>query len=213
MHCLSRLRNCIVSLSGEEEIKQEIRYPYAATFGLWRKYWQGYGGVKGLFSSFYFLLALVFTLLNFFSWSSPGWWEIVLSVIPTLLGFTLAGLAVFLSMDSGFSKVIAGQGGKKKTSPFISLVTAFVHFIVVQALAFVYALTARSLYVRVDWLPSIYYEVLPYLNLLGGFVGYFLFLYSVFLVLGATFSIFRASSWYESYIDALKKSEKEKGGQ
>jgi hypothetical protein len=183
---------------------------YRATFTLWGRYWTLYGGGKALFSSIYFLLAVVFTALNYWAWSKPHWWDVVISTIPTLLGFTLAGLAVFLSMDSGFSRSIAGKSARKKASPFMALVTSFVHFIVIQVFAFVYALTAKSFYIRVDGLPEIYYRLLPIFNLIGGALGYFLFLYAIFLVLGATFAIFRSSTWYEMYIDAVKTAEKEK---
>ncbi|PNF79616.1 hypothetical protein CXK92_13275 [Stutzerimonas stutzeri] len=177
---------------------------------LWRRYWSAYGGAKALFKSFYILLALALTIVNYGSWSQPGWWEVIISSMPTLLGFTLAGMAVFLSMDSGFSKFIAGSKKTDKPSPFISLISSFTHFIVVQVIAFTYALSAKSLYFTTDWLPNWYYKALPTLNLIGGAFGYFAFLYAIMLILGATFAIFRISGWYEMYIGALKNTESDK---
>lgn len=181
---------------------------YAATVRIWRKYWKIYGGWKALTGSLYFLAAISLTLLNFPAWMHAGWWEIVLTTIPTLLGFTLAGLAVFMSMDSGFSKFIAGSTSTGKTSPFMELISSFVHFIVIQAMAFLYALTARSLYIHIPGLPRQFYEALPYLNAIAGAIGFFLFVYSIFLVLSATFVIFRSSDWYERYMTALKEKER-----
>ncbi|MBC7201808.1 MAG: hypothetical protein H5U32_21630 [Pseudomonas balearica] len=184
-------------------------HPYAATLKLWRRYWATYGGASALLKSLYLFLAVILTGLNYFTWSISGWWDIVITTIPTLLGFTLAGLAVFLSMDSGFSKFIAGSKRNNIPSPFMGLVSSFAHFIIVQVIAFVYAITAKSLYVSVAGLPDWYYRYLPALNVVGGALGYFLFLYAIMLVLGATFAIFRISTWYEMFISTLKKQESE----
>lgn len=190
-----------------ENNRQRKKGPYTATFTLWGRYWTTYGGWKALAGSLYFALAMLITLFNFHAWLNPGWWEVVIATIPTLLGFTLAGLAVFLSMDSGFSKFIAGKTKTGKPSPFMELIASFVHFITIQALAFLYALTAKSLYFWMPGLPEWYYISLPYLNGVAGAIGYFLFLYSIFLVLSATFVIFRSSRWYDMYMTALKQEE------
>lgn len=194
----------------EKQIKNRNKGPYAATLALWRRYWFTYGGSKALFKSLYVMLAIALTVVNYGSWSKPGWWEVVISSMPTLLGFTLAGMAVFLSMDSGFSKFIAGSKDPNKPSPFITLISSFTHFIVVQVIALAYALSAKSLYFPVNWLPDWYYQALPLLNLIGGALGYFAFLYAIMLILGATFAIFRISGWYEMYISALKNNEADK---
>lgn len=182
---------------------------FAGVFLLWHKHWKIYGGLGALLGSTYFLFSIIITAINYWSWSKPEWWEIVLSTIPDILGFTLAGLAVFLSMDAGFSKIITGQRKNSKASPFMTLVSSFVHFITVQTLAFIYALTAKSLYVSVDGLPNWYYQALPILNLIGGALGYFLFIYAMLLILGATFAIFRYSTWYEKYIETIKATERQ----
>ena len=90
----------------------------------------------------------------------------------------------------------------------MGLVSSFAHFIIIQVIAFIYAITAKSLYVSVTGLPDWYYRALPALNMIGGALGYFLFLYAIMLVLGATFAIFRIATWYEMFISALKKHER-----
>lgn len=190
-------------------MKKGLLSSFSAPIGLWKKYWVLYGGFRALFGSLYFFLALMVTAINYFAWSRPGWWDVVISTIPTLLGFTLAGLAVFLSMDSGFSKVIAGGGDSKKASPFVSLVNSFVHFIVVQVLALLYAISAKSLYVTVDGLPQFFYEALPVLNKVAGLVGFLIYIYAIFLLVSATFAIFRSSLWYDNYVDAINGKEED----
>lgn len=170
---------------------------------IWRQYWIMYGGFSALFSSTYFYAALVLTVLNFGAWYHSGWWEIVIASVPTILGFTLAGLAVFLGMDTGFSKLLAGKGNAAIT-PFMALVSAFVHFIVVQAIALIVALTMKSAYFQIDGMPDFYYDAIYVVNRVVWFLGYFMYMYAMVLVFSAVFSIFRATRWFEAYVGKLK---------
>lgn len=170
---------------------------------IWGDYWAMYGGFAALFSSTYFYAALLLTVVNFGAWYYSGWWDVVISSVPTILGFTLAGLAVFLGMDTGFSKILA-EKDDEETTPFLGLVSAFVHFIVIQAIALIAALTMKSAYFRVDGMPEIYYQVIYVLNRVVWFAGYFLYMYALILVFSAVFSIFRATKWYGLYIGRLK---------
>lgn len=188
-----------------EKMLDELTRSYRGTIKLWCQYWSAYGGAAAVLKSLYFLIAIILTILNFGAWTKPGWWDVILASVPTILGFTLAGLAVFMSMDSGFSRFMTGG---KKTSPFMSLVSSFVHFIVIQTISFLYALTSKSLDFTLKGLPDWYYSMLPIGNKVAGFIGYLLFIYAILLTLGATFSIFRSSSWYEKYIEKLKEIEK-----
>lgn len=172
----------------------------------WRRYWSSYGGWKSIFSSTYFIAAVIITIINFGAWSKPGWWDIVISTSPTILGFTLAGLAVFLGMDSGFSKIIAGEEDGKR-SPYGGLVSAFVHFIIVQAIAFILALTHKSLFFTLDFAPNWWDSLVQFGNPIFWFIGYLIYMYSVTQIIAAAFAVLRASNWYESYISATKKAE------
>lgn len=185
---------------------------YRGTIELWADFWRLYGGFSSLLVSIYFGLALVVTVLCFGIWVKPGWWDIVIGAIPTLLGFTLAGLAVFMSMDSGFSKIIAGGSTTKNPSPFLSLISSFVHFILVQAVALIYALISKSLSFALPNMPGWYYNAMSVLTPIAGAIGFLLFIYAVMLVVAATFSIFRSSKWFESYIDQLNESKNDAGG-
>jgi len=185
---------------------------YRGTIELWADFWRLYGGFSSLLVSIYFGLALVVTVLCFGIWVKPGWWDIVIGAIPTLLGFTLAGLAVFMSMDSGFSKIIAGGSTTANPSPFLSLISSFVHFILVQTVALIYALISKSLSFVLPNMPGWYYSAMSVLTPIAGAIGFLIFIYAVMLVVAATFSIFRSSKWFESYIDQLNESKNDAGG-
>lgn len=181
-----------------------LQKDYRGVKSIWGKYWSMYGGCAALFSSTYFYVALVLTILNFGAWYHSGWWDIVISSVPTILGFTLAGLAVFLGMDSGFSRFLAGSE-ENKVSPFMTLVSAFAHFIITQAVAVIVALTVKSAYFQVDGLPEVYYDIVYVGNRVVWFVGYFIYMYSMVQIFSAVFAIFRATDWFEKYAGNDKK--------
>jgi hypothetical protein len=174
---------------------------------IWGQYWSMYGGCSALFSSTYFYVALGLTVLNFGAWFHSGWWDIVIASVPTILGFTLAGLAVFLGMDSGFSRFLV-DSDEGQISPFMALVSAFAHFIITQAVAVIVALTVKSAYFDVDGLPEIYYQVVYVLNRVVWFIGYFIYMYSMVQVFSAVFAIFRATSWFEKYASSERSKQK-----
>ncbi|AWA40507.1 hypothetical protein ACTJK3_24915 [Pseudomonas sp. 22105] len=179
---------------------KRLRADYIGVRSIWGKYWAAYGGCTALFSSTYLYVALALTVINFGAWYHSGWWDVVIASVPTILGFTLAGLAVFLGMDSGFSKMLAGKG-KSDVSPFMALVSAFVHFILTQAVAVIVALTVKSAFFQVDGMPDIYYSMVFVLNRIAWFVGYFIYMYSMVQIFSAVFAIFRATRWYEFYVE------------
>lgn len=183
-----------------------VKDDFKGVKSIWSRYWKSYGGWRSVFSSTYFLAAVILTIINFGAWSTPGWWDTVIATSPTILGFTLAGLAVFLGMDSGFSKLIAGKKDGK-TSPFGGLVSAFLHFIVVQSLAFIIALTHKSLAFSSDVFPNWWSDLLKIANPAAWFVSYLIYMYSVTQIVAAAFAVFRASSWYEMHIESIKLEE------
>lgn len=185
---------------------EDIRSSYKGTWSLWMAYWRIYGGWKAVCTSLYFALAVIVSAGCYFLWSKPGWWDVVISSVPTMLGFTLAGLAVFLGMDSKFSSVIAG-GDEGEASPFLQLIASFVHFVVVQVLALIAALLAKSTFFYVDGLPAWYYQIVVVLRPIIWFLGFGVFVYAVFSMLAATFTIFRTTQWYDTFIVSVSDDE------
>lgn len=168
---------------------------------IFRRYWRAYGGAKALRRSPYLHLAALALVATYATWSVPDWWDQVISVLPNLLGFTLGGFAMFLGFgDEKFRALLAESDEDSPDEPslYISLCATFVHFILIQILALLCALLAKSWWFVFDW-PDAVRLILPYLNLLGGAIGYGLFLYAVTSVLAATMHVFRIATWYESH--------------
>lgn len=174
---------------------------YKGVAGIFVRYWRAYGGAKALVSSPYFHVALLLTAITWGYWSKPLWWDQVIGVLPNLLGFTLGGFAVFLGFgDEKFRALLAGadEDEPDKPSLYVSLCATFVHFIIIQILALLYAILSKSWWFFYEW-PAPIRALIPCLNMLGGAIGYSLFLYSVTSILAATMHMFRIATWYEQH--------------
>ena len=148
----------------------------------------------------YFHGALLLLVITHHTWIEPAWWDIVIGALPNLLGFSLAGFAIFIGFgDERFRALLAepDEDGLQPTI-YVKLCSTFVHFILVQILALIYAVVAKSLWYPASWMSAIEW-VLPTLNFFGGAIGYGLFLYALTSVLAATMHVFRIASMYEAY--------------
>ncbi|MCU7494750.1 MAG: hypothetical protein HF314_12085 [Ignavibacteria bacterium] len=174
-------------------------------------YWTTYGRTKELLQSLYFWMAIIITGLSFNIWFNPDWWSLVLGVIPNLMGFSLGGFAIFLAFgDNQFLSIIRGSNENGKSSPFINLSASFVHFILVQMLALLSAIAAKSLYIPFpEWILNIFTSLgisetfiwgfASILRTIGWFLGFFLFIYALFTAIAATMAIFRLTRWFDIY--------------
>lgn len=166
---------------------------------IFNRYWKAYGRSKALLSSLYLHVAVVLLLITSHYWLFEKWWEQPLAVIPNLLGFSLGGFAVFVGLsDEGFRAWLSTTKNRQQTSPFLSVSSTFVHFIVVQAASLLLAILAKSLDFKYEWPDSLTTVVRLGTVCFSGF-GYLTFLYSITSMLAATMSLFRVVSWYQSY--------------
>ena len=174
---------------------------YEGVAGIFARYWRAYGGAKALVGSPYLHAAMLLMVLTWGTWSQACWWDQVIGVLPNLLGFTLGGFAMFLGFgDEKFRALLVEIDEDEPGAPslYVSLCATFVHFIVIQVLALLCALLAKSWWFVFDW-PIAIRGAIPWLNLLGGMIGYGLFMYSVTSILAATMHMFRVATWYEKH--------------
>lgn len=183
---------------------------YVGTFEIFKTYWLAYGGLKALLKSFYLLVAVVFLGLTYNVWWSPiaaapgqwsAWWDQSLSVLPNLLGFTLGGFAIFIGFgDEKFRQLLAEPeiNGSLPANAYVQLCASFVHFIVVQVLALLAAVLGKAWWFYADWMEPLR-PALPWLNTLGGALGYGLFLYALTSVMAATMHVFRIATLYAAF--------------
>jgi len=178
------------------------------------RYWKYYGGWKALFSSRYFHSSIIITILLAPHWLNSNWWEIVLDIMPNVLGFSLGGYAMWIAMgDENFRKLISGANEKGDTSPFMSVNAAFVHFILLQiasilsalfASAYAFSLPQDSFILRFSG------EWFYYACSIGAFIGYLIFIYALISAVAATLQLLQTSSWYDLFIHNQKKINNKK---
>lgn len=172
-----------------------------------RRYWKSYGGFSALLTSPYFHIALALTAFTYGYWINAEWWGQTLSILPNLLGFTLGGFAIFLSLGSDdFRSLMAqsDQGQSEEQSPYMAVIGSFVHFVVVQLLAMLVAIIANASHQMA--LPHVLSDQInSYLHLAISLIGYGLFLYSLILSLSVCFAIYTMSSLFVKY-DKLKNN-------
>lgn len=175
---------------------------YKGVFSIYARYWSAYGGFPALVQSFYLHAALVITLICANTWITPGWWDEVTSILPSVLGFTLGGFAIFISFgDEKFRQLLAEPENAEDDTPtaYVKLCSTFVHFILVQIFALLVAIIAKAVHFPWESAPHLFKLALPWLNGIAGFLGYALFVYSLTTALAATMHVFRIASMYESF--------------
>lgn len=177
--------------------------------GIFAYYWKCYGGWKSLRNSPYVLAALMLVLPTQNRWQHGEWWDVVLGVLPNLLGFSIGAFAIFLSFgDEEFRSTIAGDGKNGKSSPYINFCASFFHFVLVQAGALLYAVIAESQPTKALDLANCCEEIVNFFALPLWCFGYFLFLYSITLCVATTAAIFRIARNYDRAVTIRRNNEK-----
>lgn len=173
---------------------------YSNVANIFLRYWRAYGGSKALMRSPYFHASVVLLALTQHTWTKVDWWVDVLAALPNLLGFSLAGFAIFIGFgDERFRALLAEpEDNPSQPTIYVSLCATFVHFILVQIFALIYAVVAKSWSFYAAWMNPVQ-DFLPFMNSVAGGIGYGLFIYALTSVLAATMHVFRIASMYESY--------------
>jgi len=163
--------------------------------------WDNMGGAAALCKSFDFRFALIVSLLCWPAWIEPQWWVNTISVLPSLLGFTLGGFAIFLGFGSDqFKELIAREDETK--SEYLSVSSVFLFIVAVQVVGLLYAIVCQSVWVPTPALLLHISPIFSYLNPLAWFIGYFIYVLGIVLSLRAAIRIFRVSRWYNSFLVA-----------
>lgn len=151
-------------------------------------YWRIFGGWTDIKNSAYICIAIILALLSYRLFSKD-WYDLSISIIPNVLGFTLGGYAVMLTFGGEkFIKIISLRLPKDegKPTPYMCVNGAFVHFIVVQIITLLYSLVAKSMELK---------------GVIFGFLGEFLLYYTILTALAAVFAIMNLADWYEEILN------------
>lgn len=153
-------------------------------------------------------MSFVFALLSSSVLADIKWTEVVLQVMPNLVGFSLAGYSVLLGFGSEkFKEILAITPVKdERHSAFIGFNAAFVSFIAFQIIALAMAVMAKSApFVAIgkatgfhigNCIPSLIPWFRP-ITKVSWFVCWWISIYALSLALAATLSIFRLAGLYD----------------
>lgn len=170
-----------------------------------KRYWVSYGGFKAIFTSYFFYGAILLSALLYPHWSTTGWWDTVLSVMPNLLGFTLGGFAMWVAVgDENFKATIAGvsKDNPDDISPFMEVNATFAHFIFLQIFSIIFALINKAYDVALSQdhvLVLLFGSHLNVATLLFYYFSYFVFIYALLSAIASVLALFRVSHWYDDY--------------
>lgn len=157
-------------------------------------YWGHYGGLPDFVSSPFTLVSLALTAMLSPLWWGGGWWEDVQTIVPSLLGFSLGGFAMYLAFTHerflDLTTIKNQEKPPEAPTPYVCFANTFMHFIMVQLGALALALVAESFSKLGVW-PG---EAMAQLNFVAQkafwFLGFFLFILSLATALAATLGIY-----------------------
>ncbi|MCB4809702.1 hypothetical protein LG204_00025 [Methylovorus menthalis] len=177
---------------------------YIGVKNILKKYWRIYGGCNALIGSPYLHLSLLLTAISSHYWIyTENWFDLPTSVLPNLIGFTLAGLAIFLSFGNDqYQNLITGKfpdEDSNRNSPYLGFSVTFLHFVLVQIVALLFALITKSLQFPFPFGVEFYNNYFKYFVIAANGIGYWIFLYSICIGIAAVFSIFRLICSFDEY--------------
>lgn len=150
--------------------------------------WKDYGGWSALLKSGYLRLSLVVFVLYevglYYSCGKMGAGvDLVISVVPSLLGFSLASFAIFLTFGGEkFQRYLIKAdtetegANKTKVNAYMDFVAAFGWFLIIQTVSLLVAMLLKG---YGNYCFRCFWDKL----ILGDFVGWTLFLRVLFLVI------------------------------
>ena len=174
---------------------RKIIDPYQDVLGSLCIYWRAYGGIKALALSPYLhtsavISFIVFGLLD--AKTAEKLPQMIISIIPSMLGFTLGGYAVLIAFgDDEFRRLLAGNSKENTISPFMMVNATFIHFIILQAISLFVALLQ---------------VLIPDSCALVSVVSFWIFCYAILTAVAAAFAILRLAKSFDDFISIQKKT-------
>ena len=195
-----------------------VRASYADLLEVAGRYWRAYGGTAELTRSPYVHFAVAVTILTQPYWVKDAWYSVSMSVLPNLLGFAIAGFAVWIGWgDPSFRKLLIeteASDSQPSLSAYEQLSATFAHFAVVQTTALTFAAISSALAFDLsaeNWLAKILETLHLGRNFFEHFTpyasaaGFFLFVYAVITTLETTLALFRLSTWFIKWNEVVNE--------
>ena len=97
------------------------------------RYFRNYGGVRALISSEYLFFSFIISLLIYYFQLNINPFKLVASIIPNIVGFSIAAFAILLSISNeNYMKLVSSKSKSDDNEYIVKFATTFSHFIIVQ---------------------------------------------------------------------------------
>jgi len=161
------------------------------------RYFRAYGGWGAVFGSPLFVFSVLVTALSYSRWLKGHWASGSVSLLPSLLGFSLGTYAILFSLITARVKgAMRAIKDDRRVSALEQVNATFFHFIFVQVLALLWALASQGTalsdlaqWLSPRWPPA--FTVFEVARIGGAAIGFLLLIYSVTLMIGAALAIYR----------------------
>jgi hypothetical protein len=191
----------------ENNFREQIRIQYRDLFEIILRYWRAYGGLREIFCSPFFHLAIICTALGSGYWLSTSWHGTAISVLPNLLGFGLSGYAIWIGWgDERLREMLMDIETGPHATAYVHVSATFAHFGIAQITAFLFAFmcetfdyelsptsTLANIFKSFSLSPTFLSNFQP----VGNGFGFFLFVYAILTALETTFALFRLTTWLQ----------------
>lgn len=159
----------------------------------WYRYWIAYGGCEALLYSRFFIVSCVLTVITFPFWRQASWWDLPLSIMPNLLGFSLGGLAILIGVIQPETMAdLAAKDEDTSVTTMSKFTATFTHFVLVQATCLFLAFLCKATYwessveqASPDWFWN--------LHLVAWGFSWLVFVYALTLTFATSIEVFRFS--------------------
>jgi hypothetical protein len=176
--------------------------------GVWKvikQYFTAYGGLQTILLSPYFHVSIVLSILSYKFWNDALLYNLIITVIPSILGFTIAAFTILFGIygTTTFKVLVTPEKGESVTLWKV-VSSTFAHFIIVQIVTLIIAILANAHPFRglLQLMPSLnecYFAAtfLYAMRMVSGIALTVLFYYALTLALATTLSMFRLTAWLE----------------
>ena len=174
-------------------VRQFLSLPAIKVFQI---YWKLYGGARALATSPYIYLSIFLTagLYRFWLKENQGeriWAQTSIDIIPSMLGFSMGGMAIMLAFSNTKIFLTVSEEGKPH-SYFMKIIANFFHFIIIQSFSLILALFSK-----------VYSN-----NILSAF-GFFTLIYSITLGLAMAGQLLSTARIFNATASLLDKKSNE----
>ncbi len=166
-------------------------------------YTDGYGGFSKIFSSFYFIFSIFLTIFMCGEWiNNCSWIDNVKTIIPALLGFSLAAYTLLSTFGEDDFRRLISQRRKNQTTEtlYMQANAAFVHFIIIQLLSLFLALIGKTV---INIMPT--YGIMIFSG-----ISTLIFAYALLLCLATIINIYRIARVYQAYNNIKRAKQADK---